>query len=88
METCQIINENIILWIYAVGGICPAFTNLCFIQFSSVQSLSCVWLFATSWIAARQVSLSITNCRSSLRVTSIESVMPSSHLILGRPLLI
>ena len=56
-------------------------------QFSSVQSLSCVQLFATLCIAARQASLSITNSRSSLRLTSIKSVMPSSHLILGRPLL-
>jgi len=58
------------------------------IQFSSVQSLSRVWLFATPWIAAHQASLSITNSRSSLRLTSIESVMPSSHLILCRPLLL
>ena len=57
-------------------------------QFSSLQSLSRVWLFATPWITARQASLSITNSRSSLRLTSIESVMPSSHLILGRPLLL
>ena len=55
---------------------------------SSVQSLSHVELFATSWIAACQASLSITIPRSSLRLTSIESVMPSSHLILGRPLLL
>jgi len=55
---------------------------------SSVQSLSRVWLFATPWIAARQASLSITNSRSSLRLTSIESVMPSSHLSLCRPLLL
>ena len=54
----------------------------------SVQSLSRVWLFVTSWIAARQASLSITNSRSSLRLTSIESVMPSSHLILSHPLLL
>ena len=58
------------------------------VQFSSVQSLSRVRLFATPWIAARQASLSITNSRSSLRLTSIESMMPSSHLILGRPLLL
>ena len=58
------------------------------IQFSSVQSLSCVRLFATPWITARQASLSITNSRSSLRLTSIESVMHSSHLILCRPLLL
>ena len=57
-----------------------------FIQFSSVQSLSRVRLFATPWIAARQASLSITNSRSSLRLTSIKLVMPSSHLILCRPL--
>ena len=56
--------------------------------FSSVQSLSRVRLFATPWIAARQASLSITNPRSSLRLTSIESVMPSSHLILCRPILL
>ena len=49
---------------------------------SSVQSLSRVQLFATPWITARQASLSITNSRSSLRLTSIESVMPSNHLIL------
>ena len=58
------------------------------LQFSSVQSLSHVRLFATPWIATRQASLSITNSRSSLRVASIESVMPSSHLILCRPLLL
>ena len=57
-------------------------------QFSSVQSFSLVPLFATPWIAARQASLSNTNSRSSLRLTSIESVMPSSHLSLCRPLLL
>ena len=56
------------------------------IQFSSVHSLSRVRLFVTPWIAARQASLSITNSRSSLKLTSIESVMPSSHLILCCPL--
>ena len=55
---------------------------------SSVQSLSRVRLFVTPWIAARQASLSITNSRSSLKLTSIESVMPSSHLILCRSLLL
>ena len=55
-------------------------------QFSLVQSLSRVRLFVTQWIAARQASLSITNSQSSLKLTSIESVMPSSHLILCRPL--
>ena len=58
------------------------------IQFSSVHSLSRIRLFATPWIAARQASLSITNSRSSLRLTSIKSVRPSSHLILCRPLLL
>ena len=57
-------------------------------QFSSVQLLSHVWLFATPWIAARQASLSITNSQSSLKLMSIEPVMPSGHLILCRPLLL
>ena len=56
--------------------------------FSSVQLLSRVQLFATPGIAAHQASLSITISRSSLRLTSIKSVMPSRHLILGRPLLL
>ena len=59
-----------------------------FQSFSSVQSLSSVRLFVTPWIAARQASLSITNSWSSFRFMSIRSVMPSSHLILGRPLLL
>ena len=58
------------------------------LQFSTVQSLSHVWLFATPWIAAHQAYLSITNSRSSLRLPSFESVMPSRHLILCRPLLL
>ena len=58
------------------------------VQFSSVQSLSRVWLFATQWIAACPASLSITNSRSSLKLMSIESLIPSSHLILCRPLLL
>ena len=57
-------------------------------KFSSVQLLSRVRLFATPWIAAHQASLSITNSRSSLKLMSIESVMPPSHLILCRPLLL
>ena len=63
----------------------PVFHKQCF---SSVQPLNHLWLFATPWIAARQASLSITNSRSSLKLTSIESVMPSSHLILCHPLLL
>ena len=57
-------------------------------QFSSVQSLSLVQLFATPWTAARQASLSITNSQSSPKPMSIKSVMPSSHFILCRPLLL
>ena len=62
----------------------PLFSS---VQFSSVHLLSRVWLFATPWIAAHQASLSITNPQSSPKLLSIESVMPSSHLILCRPLL-
>ena len=58
------------------------------VQFSSVQSLSCVWLFETPWIAVCQASLSITNSWSSPKLTYIESVMPSSHFIFCRPLLL
>ena len=57
-------------------------------QFSSVQSLSYVWLFATPWTAAGQVSLSITNSQSLLKLMSIKLVMPSNHFILCRPLLL
>ena len=59
-----------------------------YLKFSSVQSLSRVQLFATPWIAARQASLSVTNSQSLLKLMPIESVMPSSHLILCRPLLL
>ena len=62
--------------------------NALIIQFSSLQSLSHVWLFVTPLITARQASLSITNSRSSLRFTFIKSVMSSSHLILCCPLLL
>jgi len=62
-------------------------SGLCEVQFSSFQSLSRIQLFETPWIAASQASLSITNFQSSLRLMSIESVMPSSHLILCHPLL-
>ena len=58
------------------------------VQFNSVQSLSRVRLFATPWTKARQVSLSITNSQSSLKLMSLESVMSSNHLILCRPLLL
>ena len=56
--------------------------------FSSVQSLSCVWLFVTPWTTAHQASLFITNSWSPLKLISIESVMPSNYLTLGCPLLL
>ena len=62
--------------------------HIIFFMFSSVQSLSHVRLFATPWPAARQTSLSITNFWSLLKLMFIESVMPSNHLILCRPLLL
>ena len=58
------------------------------VQFSSVQSLSHIWLFATPWTAAHQASVSIANSRSLLKLTSIELVMPSNDLILCHPLLL
>ena len=66
----------------SVYRLCP-FSNVVV-----VQSLSCVRLFATPWTAARQASLSITNSQSLLILMSTESVMPSNHLILCRPLLL
>ena len=75
--------------IYPKFTLAQPIQNLCIqLVFSSVQSLSRVRLFATPWITARQVSLPITNSQSSLKLTSIESVMPSSHLILCHPLLL
>jgi len=65
-----------------VGGNVKAITG------QSVQLLSRVQLFVTPWTAARQASLSITNSQSLLKLTSIESVMPSNHLILCHPLLL
>ena len=69
----------------------PHFSHVLFIEILQIRSdqlLSHVWLFGTPWIAARQASLSITISWSSLRLMSIESVMPSSHLILCHPLLL
>ena len=76
-------NHFTMLWVLHLSIVLP-----CNFQFSSVQLLSRVRLFATPWIAARQASLSITNSQSLLKLMSIESVMPSSHLILCRPLLL
>ena len=67
--------------------VCMSHTHIYIMEYS-VQSLSRVRLFATPWITARQASLSITNSRSSLKLMSIYSVMPSSHLLLCRPLLL
>jgi len=58
------------------------------VQFSSVQLLSCVWLFSTPWTAAHQASLAINNSWSPLKLMSIESVMPTNHLILCHPFLL
>ena len=66
----------------------PSLYSNSHIHISSVQSLSHVWLFATPWTAAHQASLSITSSRSLCKLMSIESVMPSNHLILCRPLLL
>ena len=66
----------------SLADYCPS------VQFSSVQLLSPVRLFSTPWTAACQASLSITNSQSSPKLTFIESVMPSNHLILCRPLLL
>ena len=72
--------------------ICNTYFNIyrysLYTQFSSVQSLNCVQLFATPWTAARQAPLSISHSRSLHKLMSIESVMPYSHLILCRPLLL
>ena len=68
---------------FVTGPIC-----ISSIQFSSVQSLNCVRLFATPWTAVHQASLSITNSQSVLKLMPIESVMPSNHLILCHPLLL
>ena len=69
---------------YSVPGLCL----FSLFSFSSVQSLTRVWFFATPWTAACQASLSITDSRSLLRLPSIELVMPCNHLILCRPLLL
>ena len=84
--------------IYLFGGVPATLSNLIepnkgpflnsFLQFSSVQSISRVQLFVTPWTVACQASLSITNARSLLKLISIESVMPSNHLILCHPLVL
>ena len=68
-----------------IGNLLPCITQTNLVQFSSVQSLSHVWLFETPWTAACQASLSITNSWSLLKFMSIKSVMPSKHLSLSSP---
>ena len=77
----KIINSLVLSCLYS-----PTLTSI-YVQFSSVQSLRRVLLFATPWATAHQASLSVTNSWSLLKLMSIESVMPSNHLILCRPLL-
>ena len=79
--------ENVLIGKYS-RNITPLFKTSWSDQIRSDQSLSRVQLFATPWISAHQASLSITNSQSSLRLMSIESVMPSSLLILCHPLLL
>ena len=81
---CSVMSDSVTPWTATLQASLP----LTISQFSSVQVLSRVRLLATPWIAARQASPSITNSQSSLRLTAIKSVMPSSHLILCRPLLL
>ena len=89
---CRELNTTERLILCITGSLCyiPEINKTLLInyQFSSVQSLSCVWLFETPRTAALQASLSITNSQSLLKLMSIESVMPSNHLILCRPLLL
>ena len=88
----QCLSED--LWIKESGDLLSTYLNYCVghgitaYQFSSVQSLSRVWLFETPWTVACQASLSITNSQSLLKLMPIELVMPSSHLFLCRPLLL
>ena len=81
------------LWIKGSCHFCFDYSSIVSLSYKtyvsqSVQSLSRVWLFATPWTAACQASLSITNSRSLVKLTSIVSVMPSNHLMLCRPLLL
>ena len=86
------LNTTYITFIVSTATICFGSTKICLIlhliPICSVQSLSHVWLFVTSWTEARQASLSITNSWSLLKFMSIVSVMPSNHLILCHPLLL
>ena len=81
-------NTRSLPWTSNLDDLPSDLETLIIVQFSSVQLLSCVRHFVTPWIAAHQASLSITNSRSSPKLMSIESVMPSSHLILCCPLIL
>ena len=83
------------MWFYSLlSAFCEVGKTIAGIPFTdgdaaaAVQSLSCVWLFSTPWTAAHQASLSFTISQSLLVIMSIESVMPSNHLILSHPLLL
>ena len=82
---CNPYSHSLNFW---VPEILLLITQVSSVQFSSVHSLSHVWLFVTPWTAAHQASLSITNCQSLHKPISIESVMPSNNLILCRSLLL
>ena len=73
---------------FADGYLCPSLPHIFFLNIYVVQSLSCVQFFVTPWTAAGQASLSFTISWSLLKLMSIESVMPSNHLILSCPLLL
>ena len=75
-------------WYFCKRKKVDLYTQTSLVRFSSVQLLSCVQLFVTPWITARQASLSITNSRSPPKLMSIELVTPSNHLILCGPLLL
>ena len=97
VATCASVRCDVCKWIlvylhmcHRSGRLCAVYTHVGYHMslrmFSSVQSLSHVWLYVTPWTAARQASLSITNSWSLLKLMSVESVMPSNHLILCRTL--
>ena len=88
LQFCQLYPIKAEVKKFLLQGLLQRLLLLSFSHFSSVQSLSHVRLFATPWIAAREASLSVTNSRTLLKLMSIESVVPSSHLILCRPLLL
>ena len=97
MESIHPCSFHKFLWIISFTECCSVFRSSFYscttsipslLQFNSVQSLSHLWLFSTPWITARQASLSVTNSWSLLKLMSIESVMPSSHLIFCRSLLL